>query len=204
MATMILDPGLAERIIAERAACGGDRFDEVWEGTYMMSPLADNEHQNIQFELAAAINTAINTKAEFKICCGANVSDRKRDWKLNYRCPDVVVLSPNTKAKDCGAYWYGGPDFCVEITSPHDRSRDKFEFYAKVGVRELLLIDRRKWTLELYELADGCLQLAGTAQLNGSSKVQSSVLGLTFGLVPGKPRPKIKVATVGGKQSWLA
>ena len=36
MATIIRDSVLEERVLAERAACGGDRYDEVWEGIYIV------------------------------------------------------------------------------------------------------------------------------------------------------------------------
>ena len=87
-----------------------------------------------------------------KVMAGVNVSDREHGWKKNYRCPDVVVFLNHTKAVDCDTFWFGGPDFAVEIASPGDRSREKLEFYAKVGTRELLLVDRKPWSLELYRL----------------------------------------------------
>ena len=37
MALMVLDQDLEDRLIAERQASGGDRFDEVWEGIYPSS-----------------------------------------------------------------------------------------------------------------------------------------------------------------------
>jgi Uma2 family endonuclease len=203
MATMILDPNLEQELIAQRAAWGGDRFDEVWEGVYMMSPLADNEHQDIQGSLTAAIKIAVGWNSPLKVRPGVNVSDREDQWEHNYRCPDVVAFAPNTKAKDCGTHWRGGPDFAIEITSPNDRSRDKFEFYANVGVEELLLVDRKKWTLELYRLADGHLQLDGISTVKDGKRLASGVLGLTFRLVAGKERPRIDVATADGQQSWL-
>ena len=73
-----------------------------------------------------------------------------KTWQKNYRCPDVAVFLPGNPAEDRQTHWYGGPDFAVEIMSRHDRSREKFDFYFKVGVRELLLVDRRPWRLELY------------------------------------------------------
>ena len=175
MATMILDPELAQQLIAERAACGGDRFDEVWEGTYMMSPLANNEHQEIQSGLCAAIRNALGWQSPFLILSGANISDREDDWEYNYRCPDVVVLAPDTKAKNCNTHWYGGPDFAVEITSPHDRSRDKFDFYGAVGVRELLLVDRNNWTLEFYRLREETLTLETVSSVDDANRIVSQV-----------------------------
>ena len=38
MATIVLDESLGKRLQAERVASGADRYDEVWEGTYMMAP----------------------------------------------------------------------------------------------------------------------------------------------------------------------
>jgi Uma2 family endonuclease len=203
MATLILDPDVEQEILAQRAAWGGDRFDEVWEGTYMMSPLADNEHQRIQFRLAAAIqNATASRSSQFSILCGANITDRENDWKQNYRCPDVLVFGGKTAAKDCGTHWLGGPDFAVEITSPADRSRDKLGFYAKVGVQELLLIDRSTWTLELYRLTGGQLQLEETSSLANANRISSRVLNTNFRLIAGQPRPTIEVTGDDATKTW--
>ena len=67
-----------------------------------------------------------------------------------------------------GTFWYGGPDFAVEVISPFDRSRKKFEFYARVGVRELLLVNRKPWSLELYRLDRGRAE-AGRQDLRPTS-----------------------------------
>ncbi len=47
MTTVILDDSLAERLKAERAERGGDRYDEVWEGVYMMAAMPNNENQRL-------------------------------------------------------------------------------------------------------------------------------------------------------------
>ena len=49
------------------------------------------------------------------------------------------------------------------IVSRDDHSREKISFYEKVGVRELLIIDRDPWQLELFRLASGRLESAGIA-----------------------------------------
>jgi Uma2 family endonuclease len=203
MATLVLDPTTEERIRAERAASGGDRFDEVWDGVYTMSPLADNEHQDIQARLLSAIQAAVGWSSPSKIQAGVNVSDREDEWEHNYRCPDLVVFKPNTKAKDCGTHWLGGPDFAVEITSPYDRSREKLDFYAKVGVLELMIVDRQKWAIELYRLTGDKLVLDQSCRVDAGVRLVSNVLGLTFTLVAGQPRPLIEVASKDEGQSWL-
>jgi Uma2 family endonuclease len=203
MSLMVLDRDLAERLKAERHASGGDRYDEVWEGVYMMAPLANNEHQHIQSGLVAAIMIAVGWGAPVRVLAGANVSDREAGWEHNYRCPDVVVAFPNGAARDCGTHWCGGPDFCVEIASPGDRSRQKLDFYAGIGVRELLLIDRDPWKLELYRLNSGRLGLVGRSDLSRSDAVASTVVPVSFRLVPGPDRPAIDVAHRDGVQHWL-
>src|SRR5207249_2384332 len=95
------------------------------------------------------------------VYAGVNVSDREVKWRKSFRCPDVAVFFPGNPAQDRKTHWFGGPDFAIEIISPYDRSRRKLPFYAKVGVRELLLVDRRPWALELYRLEANALQPVG-------------------------------------------
>lgn len=203
MALMVLDADLEERLKAERAASGGDRFDEVWEGMYMMAPLANNEHQNLIAGLTGAIRNALGWDHAAAVLPGANVSDHKDDWTHNYRCPDVVVVFPGGKAIDCGTHWLGGPDFASEIVSRGDRSRDKFDFYSQVGVRELLLIDRNPWALELHQLKDGRLELIGRTDIRTAPSLKSDVLPVAFRLVDGTPRPRVEVVHRDGVQRWL-
>src|SRR5215210_581016 len=139
MTVMVLDPAIAERLKAEREASGADRYDEVWEGVYMMAPLADDEHQDLQTQLGAVLQVRVGWTGLGQVRTGVNVSDRE-DWTHNYRIPDVAVFLPDTKARNCDTFWLGGPDFTIEIVSSGDRGREKLDFYAKVAVRELLLV----------------------------------------------------------------
>ena len=47
MAILITDPWLEERLIMQREASGANRYDEVWEGVNMMTPIPNTEHQRI-------------------------------------------------------------------------------------------------------------------------------------------------------------
>jgi Uma2 family endonuclease len=203
MALMVLDPAMERRIKAEREASGLDRYDEVWEGVYMMAPLANTEHQDLQSGLAAAIRNAVGWNEPIHVQAGANVSDREDDWTHNYRIPDVVVVYSGSTARDCGTHWCGGPDFCAEIASPGDRSRDKLDFYAGIGVRELLLVDRNPWTLELCRLIAGRLDRDGLSDVNNPEALVSTVVPVSFRLVPGTRRPAIEVVHRDGVQRWL-
>lgn len=204
MATLITDPRLEEEIRAQRAEWGGDRYDEVWEGTYMMTPLPNSEHGEIQARLIAIFRAALGFSHPAKIYSGLNVSDRADNWTQNYRCPDIAVVLPDGIARDCGAYHLGGPDFVVEVLSPYDRSREKISFYGQVGVRELLLIDRDPWALELYHSRNGKLELASRSTIAQPDVFASAVLSLTFRLLAGETRPVIEVCNADGKQRWAA
>ncbi|HEX5472424.1 MAG TPA: hypothetical protein VFW73_11085, partial [Lacipirellulaceae bacterium] len=76
MATLILDNDFAELLREERAAAGSDRWDEVWEGTYMMTPLPNNEHQELVNRLAAIFQDTVGWNSKHIVLPGANVSDR--------------------------------------------------------------------------------------------------------------------------------
>ncbi|HEX3997238.1 MAG TPA: Uma2 family endonuclease [Pirellulales bacterium] len=203
MATLITDPKLEQQLRAERAERGGDRFDEVWEGTYLMNPIPNPEHMALQGNLVWAFKNVLIAVPAI-VYPGINVSDRADDWTKNYRCPDVAVVLPGGIAQERAAYYLGGPDFIVEIISPHDRSREKISFYGQIGVRELLLVDRDPWGLELYRLQGGELKPAGESRLEQPDILRSAVLPLSLRFVPGDPRPQIEVRHADGVQRWHA
>ena len=204
MASLICDPELESQLIAERRRCGGDRYDEVWDGVYVMSPLANNEHQDFVMGLGFVLQTVVGLATGLgRVQPGANVTDREVKWKKNYRCPDVAVFLRGNPARDLGTHWLGGPDFAAEIVSPGDRSRKKLPFYAKVGTRELLVIDRAPWSLELFRLQGETLESVGRSTADDSNPLASEVVPLVFRLVPGEPRPRVEIARDEGGEPWL-
>jgi len=203
MKSMILDPDLTRRLIRRRRRLGHDRKDEVWDGVYVMAPDADIEHEFFGFELAVAFREAIGGPPAGLVLAGGNVSDQEVKWTKNYRCPDVSVFLPGNPAQNRRTHWFGGPDFAVEVMSPYDRSRRKLPFYAKVGVRELLLVNRRRWALELYRLHDDALELVGKSVPETSAILTSTVLPVSFRLLPDSPRPQIELTRTDGTQKWL-
>lgn len=205
MPTLVMDPKIVEELLENRRAWGGDKFDEVWEGVYVMSPLPNIEHQQLVSKLTAAFENAFADHPEVQVFPGVNVSDRQEGWKENYRCPDVAIVLPGSMAIACGAFFLGGPDFVVEIISDYDRSREKFDFYAAVGVRELLLIDRSPWQLELYRLRNSEWLPAGTVDPASPTALTSEALPLTFRLLAQETgRPRIEIVNPATGQRWLA
>ncbi|MGQ0634775.1 MAG: Uma2 family endonuclease [Planctomycetaceae bacterium] len=199
MVMLVAEPYLEEQLIAERQAAGIDQHDEVWDGVYIVSPIADNEHQLLAFRLAVVLQQVLDQSGDGTAYPGVNVTDRKTNWRKNFRVPDVAVFLKDNPAVDRGTHWLGGPDFAVEIVSAGDRSREKLDFYAKVGVRELLLVDRAPWSLELFRLRRRKLVLVGRSTLPKPAEITSHVLPLTLKLVAGKKRPQIEVAADGGR-----
>ncbi len=202
MATLIHDQHTEEQLHAQRVASGADRWDEVWEGVYVMNPLPNNEHQRFVSRLTYVLCDIVENSGMGSVFPGVNVSDSKDDWTQNYRGPDVAVYLNDTQAEDCGTFWFGGPDLAIEIVSPHDTVREKLGFYEKVNTRELLIIDRDPWQLELHRLVDNKLVLVGTSSLADPKWLSSESVQLRLRLVPGEQRPQIEVQHLTDNKTW--
>lgn len=203
MALPVTGPDLRRRLIAERRASGGDRHDEVWDGVYVMSPLTGDDHQRIVARLTAILETVVGIPGFGAVRPGVNVSARVKGWKQNYRCPDLAVYLEDGRARILTNHWRGGPDFAIEVVSRGDRARQKREFYAAIGTRELLLIDRDPWSLELYGLAGDRLILWGVSRPGAPIELRSDVLPLTFRLVEEANRPRIEVIHLPDASRWV-
>lgn len=205
MTALITDRLLEERLIAERQATGADRWDEVWDGVYVMNPMANLEHQRVASRFVTALSNALEGSPA-EVIGPINVSDREEGWTHNYRIPDAVVLLRECAAKDCDTHVCGGPDFVCEIVSEGDRTHAKFEFYAKIGVREFLIIDRDPWQLELYSREDKDFRLLERGTPADGKSIQSLILPLQFrlGLSASMNRPQIEIVRTTDGQRWLA
>jgi Uma2 family endonuclease len=208
MPVLITDPVYEERIRAELENSAEKRRDEVWDGVLVVPPLANNEHQRIVMGLAYAFASVVDLATD-AVLPGCNVSDREADWRFNYRDPDIAVYLAGNPARDCGTHWCGGPDLLVEVVSPGEDPRQKLDFYAKVSTREVLIVDRSPWAVELYRLQAGKMVLVGRsdgADLGEANpgELGSVVLPLTFRLQTGTPRPVVVVRHTATGQTWTA
>lgn len=205
MVAVINDPDLFRRMLRKRRALGHDKYDEVWDGVYLMNAMANNEHQILVGAISSALWIVMQDVPGSSVLPGANVSDEWNDWKHNYRCPDVLALLPGNAAVDRTTHWYGGPDFAVEVLSPRDRARKKLSFYAKVGTREVLLVDRRPWQLELYRLDQGELKLAGQSTPESGEELASQTVPLRFALrSEAAARPTLVMTHQTDGRAWTA
>jgi hypothetical protein len=203
MATMILDPQIAERLLEQRRAWGADKFDEVWEGVYMMTPLANFEHQNLAGKFCAILIELMGWPGLAEVFPGINLSAQVGVWTEDYRCPDVAVFLRDTKAENCDTHWRGPADFLIEITSPGDRTYEKIAFYNQIGVHEVLIVNRETWTLELYQRQNDQLKKTSESRLPDAAILASRKVPLTFRLRPGEKRPGIEVTHVDSAKKWL-
>jgi Uma2 family endonuclease len=203
MTTLITDPSLEQRLKDQRQAWGADLYDEVWEGITMMAPMPNDEHQQMVSRLGFILESIVGYPGLGEVRPGVNLSDREGDWEHDYRVPDVAVFLRGGSAENCGTHWRGAADFLVEITSPGDRTREKLAFYSRLGVRELLIVDRQSWTLELLRFQAGQLQFVGQSRQDDNAVLASAVMPLRFQLVAGQARPQIQVTHAADGRCWL-
>lgn len=204
MSVLVFDPGTVRRIRNRRIHPDMTRWDEMWEGVRVVPPIPNNEHQEIQFNLALPFHETVTAPNLGYASGGVNVSDRNKGWRKNYRIPDLVVYLNGTTAIDRDTHWTGGPDFLVEIVSDGENPYAKFEFYAKVNTREVLLVLRDPWAVELHRLRDGKLERIGRVNPDDGKELNSTILPLTFGLIGFVKRPRVSVRNTETGKTWSA
>lgn len=204
MSTLVIDPSLSARLIADRHARGADRFDEVWDGVYIMAPAPNDEHQRIATRLARMLVEVIEDSGLGQVRNTINLASAFEDWSSNYRVPDLAVFLAGSAAVCHGAVWTGSPDFVVEVVSPFDQTREKLDFYQRLGTRELLIVDRDPWRLELLRMQGGRLAPMGSIGFGDDASLVSESTRLAFRLVSGPSRPVIAVLHCDDGRSWEA
>lgn len=161
------------------------------------------EHQRMVHELGIALDAVVVRPHKGNVYPGMNISDR-RDWKENYRVPDLVVLLKNSKAIPCDTFILGGPDFIVEIQSPADDTEKKIPFYEKVEVGELLIIHRDTRQLRLLRHNGRQLVPVALAAAQGRKSLASAVVALAFRRIMQKGKPRIEARRTDGKEGlWI-
>jgi len=202
MATLITDPLFEAALLEQRQANGADRHDEVWEGVYWMAPQPNNEHQDLVGELTSILRVTVDWEKLGRTLPGTNITNQATDWTHNYRCPDVAVFLNETAAENRDTHWLGGPDLAIEIVSEGDRTREKFDFYAAVGTRELLVVDRFPWALQLYRLQNERLELVAESTFENEATVASTIVPLSFQLCTCDAGRHFAIRQQNGDQSW--
>ncbi len=169
-----------EHFLVERRRLGHDRFDEMWEGVLHMVPPPGSAHQTLSPRLIALLLPHAETLG-LVVLVEAGLFDPDVPDFTNFRQPDVVVAHPDHISKR-GVE--GVAVLAVEIRSPNDETYEKLDFYGRVGVAELLVIDQNAATIERFVNRDGRLLLT-TADPEGWVPLDG--LGLRLRLLDDRP-----------------
>jgi Uma2 family endonuclease len=140
-------PGLLE----ERRRLGHDRFDEMWEGVVHMNAVPHRDHQVLGSQLFVWLYLHWRRAPQHEVYPERNIAF-PGGWPNDYRIPDLVLTTAERSVYDRGTYIEGPPLVCIEIHSPHDEAYEKLEFYARLEVPEVWIIDRDTKDVELYVL----------------------------------------------------
>ncbi len=156
MRAVILD--ISPEEIAERHRLDLDRRDEMWEGVYHIAPPPDEEHQTVSDELLfiLAAYVAKHALGTFRTIKGVRDVHHPQQ---NYRIPEWVFLRRGREHlfKQGGSYVDEGPDVILEVVSPGDETDEKMPFYEKVGVREMIRVERDSRAVQVLRLVGGRL-----------------------------------------------
>ncbi len=169
-----------EHLLAERRRLGHDRFDEMWEGVLHMVPPPGSGHQTLSARLVAGLMPFADALG-LVVMQDAGLFDPDVSDFTSFREPDVVVAHPD-HISERGVE--GKAVLAVEIRSPNDETYEKLDFYGRVGVVELLVIDQRAGVVERFVNREGRLLLT-TADPHGWVPLDG--LGLRFRLVDDRP-----------------
>ena len=196
---VVTDPWMAEECLARRRALGLDRWDESWDGVWHMPPAPNPEHQRMEAGLLIPMKAVIEGDGRGQVFHEVNVADPQKGMR-DFRIPDIAVLLAGGEAAVGPVAIMGAPDFILEIHSPGDETQEKLPWYAALGVRELLSIDRDTKALALYRLNTGRLEEVTAAP----DMVDSQVLPLRFERVSegGAVRVRVSHRDVPGR-AWL-
>ena len=162
-----------EQVLAERRRLGLDERDEMWDGVVHVVPPAGGPHQR----LGSRLLMALGPRAE---ALGLVPSYETGLFRAadDYRVPDLLFCRP-ASVSDRGAE---GAELVVELRSPGDETYAKLDFYAAVGVRELLVVHPDDRRVELFRAVEQRL-LPVSADAEGA--LTCDVLGVRFATAAG-------------------
>lgn len=143
-----VNPGELE----QRRKLGLDRWDEMWEGVLHMSPSPAYEHQRIVLKLGSFLDGLVERRKRGQMITGLNVFNQASSEE-DYRIPDLCFVAAGRESIIAKQGIEGGPDAVIEIRSPDDETYEKFDFFAKLGVREVIVVDRDTKKPEVFRLA---------------------------------------------------
>ncbi len=132
-----------EALLARRCALDLDRWDEVWDGVYVMAPFAHSRHGAIKSDIVFAIEGRAR-RAGLRGGDSFNLGE-----PTDYRGPDA-----GWHRSGANRVYVPTAAIVLEVLSPHDETFAKLDFYAAHGVEELLVADPDTRTVRCWHLHD--------------------------------------------------
>jgi len=142
-----------QALLDERRAKGLDKSDEMWDGELHMVPPPSGEHQEVGAELFLVLGPLAKARGLLPRYdpTGLFRPGVDNDWRV----PDQMYAPPD-RASTRGIE--GGAALVVEILSPNDETYRKLDWYAEVGVGEVLVIEPGSRRVELFANRDGRME----------------------------------------------
>lgn len=124
----------------------------MWEGVLHMVPPPSERHQTVGSAILVVLAPLAARRglvASYET--GLFRPGTEHDWRV----PDQVYANRAVRSER-GVE--GAAALVVEILSPHDETYDKLDWYASVGVGEVVVVDPATKRVELYANRDGCME----------------------------------------------
>lgn len=131
-------------LIERRRALGQDRYDEVWNGVYVMAPFAHSDHGLLKSRLLFALEPRARQAG---LLAGDSFNLGEPD---DFRVPDAGYHRTRP-----GTLYVPTAALVLEVLSPDDQTFEKFAFYAARGVDELLVADPDECQVRCWHLTGG-------------------------------------------------
>jgi Uma2 family endonuclease len=137
-------PPELEALIEKRRRLGQDSLDEIWQGDYHMVPAPHPRHGRLDMHLARLLAPHADGAGlvETSIFNLGEADDfRVPDHGYHRVRPDQVFMPTAAVV--------------VEIRSPGDETYEKFDFYARHDVDEVVVVDPDEERVRWFALRDG-------------------------------------------------
>jgi Uma2 family endonuclease len=175
-----------ESWLEERARLGLDHHDEIWEGVLHMPPAPGFAHQRLGSRLLGFLEPRL-ARSGILVMYQTEVHEAGSGGK-NYRIPDMVFFRDEAGLVTMRGL-EGAPLAVLEIRSPDDETYEKFAFWARLGVAEVIVLVPDTRAAEVYRLA-GDRYVATSADVTGA--VHAASIDVRFTTLQGDP-PKLRV-----------
>jgi hypothetical protein len=166
-------------------------------------PDPDDQRLRIQLFFVEVFQTCFEFKELGKVTPAPTLGGRLLELGSSVPRPILAYHSATNTTPDRGPAPHDAPDFLLELDMKTEELGKTLALYASIGTKEVLLIERDPWKFERYDIKRGRLRMTGVAYPGHTYALGSEVLPLTFALLRGRPRPKIRVTNVETGQQWV-